>query len=549
MLSLKAAFDENSSLILLDEPGQNLGAFERTLLRQELNRVSKQLIVVTHHTEMIPVDSEESILRLTLPAASAYRNLKTANIQTSSFSKGFAKVIRLDVDKSFARWLKLPQNQALWFARGILLVEGETEPRALEALLRAYDVYGSCFQVLECDGRDDVLKKWELLTRFCSGMDIPVVALLDYDVLAESHGGHSAFCERSNLSFVILFQLLMMPMISLSNLEKLEFSLAEIGKLLKETLPRSNFECSKEAKDIKEKWVSKNQARPQSKVESETLISSFHDLVQAKGELDAHKKRHLSTDEQLLEEFAKKFNQKGKFLHVDLGSLTLRLSDSAPPKNHESQLEERVIEKAVAAMKKFLLLLRCWTNNETDYDVLVDAIALSLRKTEDVCMKVKDQDISWILKEARPKEFCDALSRALGFHLWSCHSHGLGFIWPRDIADIEGCFFNKSSEENLNSDLDLNSSIETNDSNISDRHTELMKSAQNYVSSPDPATITKAYRRCRKICETWKNEFKELCKWDFSALVERARALNNNYIRNVLQKISNFEELPQNREH
>lgn len=348
LLSLDAALNASASVVLLDEPGQNLGAFERSLLRQVLCSIPTQLIIVTHHIEMVPNPSSETIVRFTLPASSAYRSKPTTKIQMCSFLDTYNKYVKsFDGDGSFFRWVTLPQNRCIWFARGILLVEGESEPTCIDALLQAYGKNGNCYQILECDGRGDVLKKWELLSRFCIGMDIPVLALVDYDVLSESHGGHSAFCERTKLSFSSLFQLCAMPILSNVQLSELKVGLQELAKELKSHLQRTRFMCLSKAKDYHE-WkdnlgVKELKARYNSTNMAVQFISCVAAFISAVRKLEGLESSDYTQDQKRILEVARTFQSKpvnGRFLHYDLDKLTFFLSDEKPVESDPTAEEE-----------------------------------------------------------------------------------------------------------------------------------------------------------------------------------------------------------------
>jgi len=90
------------SVAVLDEPGQNLGVTERMLLQDHLQRLTSdnqlQLIVVTHHAEMVNPDS--TILRV-------------------------AKSVVPLPESPEARLRR--EQVPLLFARGVIVVEGSSD--------------------------------------------------------------------------------------------------------------------------------------------------------------------------------------------------------------------------------------------------------------------------------------------------------------------------------------------------------------------------------------------------------------------------------------
>jgi ABC-type cobalamin/Fe3+-siderophores transport system ATPase subunit len=553
LLSLDAALNATASVVLLDEPGQNLGAFERSLLRQVLCSMPTQVIIVTHHIEMVPNPSSEMIVRFTLPASSAYRSKPTTKIQMCSFLDAYKEHVKsFDDDGSFFRWLTLPQNRCFWFARGVLLVEGESEPTCIDALLQAYGKNGNCYQILECDGRGDVLKKWELLSRFCIGMDIPVLALVDYDVLSESHGGHSAFCERTKLSFSSLFQLCAMPVLSNVLLSQLKVGLQELAKELKSPLQRTSFMGLSKAKDHDEWKGNLGVENLKARYESANIAGQFVDCVKAfmvaVKELDKINNAEYTLDQKRILELARSFQSKpldGRFVQYDLDKLTFKLCDEPtagtdPILDARKEATKKVEGLALRVMEIFLLLL-VRHGSGFHWSVLGYAISCSLWKSDEkkeVLVDLGSNDKCHVLKEARSAEFCELLSEQLNRLLRTRSTHG-GYVWPRSVADIEGCFFLKAPIAEIEKDEDEKLLMEES---LKFLDATLELDAKN-------KTIKTCFMHARGLCEKWKNALKSERKSDFVMVVKRATRLRNDskirgHVEDFLKKISSFDDLP-----
>ncbi len=566
LLTLDAALNGKASVVLLDEPGQNLGAFERALLRQELTAVRGQLILVTHHIEMIPNFSNETILRLTLPAASAYRSLPTSTVRSCSFDDAYKSIKHLDVDITFCRWLTLPQNRCLWFARAILLVEGESEPTCIEALLKAYKFNGNCYQVLECAGRDDVLQKWDLLSRFFAKMDIPVIALLDYDVLAESHGGHSAFCERTNLSFHSLFHLFAMPILPVARLCELKWSLFDLSHKLKTPLQSSPFTGIFMGINNAEDWKDKQEfdvllkGQIESTLESE-FLGSVEKFMAALQQLEDLKKgSKLTAEQELIVKVADKLMRKldkepsspRLYVHTDLKDMSVKLSsdkllvDDGEVARKKSQTN--VDHCAFAVIKSFLLLLihhcKCrgieWS--VFGYALTCSAWTSKSNMFSEVYLK-NDKDKQNLLTVTREVGFCGSLSVQLNHLLWTRRTHG-GYVWPRSVADIEGCFFCKNPgagvKERTQEEVTLARETETFLTATIDR-----KKSKAAEGNP----LVASFRTARASSDALKETIKTERKWDFPRMVNRAELISKDpaardAIELFLKKLSGFDHLP-----
>ena len=85
--------------------------------------------------------------------------------------------------------------------------------------------------------------------------------------------------------------------------------------------------------------------------------------------------------------------------------------------------------------------------NNVSWQLLGCSLTCSLWKSDDKKWEIIElqtkTDKHQILKEARPSTVCHNLSKELNTLLWTRSTHGLAYVWPRAIADIEGCFFRK----------------------------------------------------------------------------------------------------------
>jgi hypothetical protein len=161
-----------------------------------------QLIIITHHVEMLPIDSLPlGVLRVTLVA----RKLgSTEGGQSNLLVEEASNALDTDGVRRLSR---RPGNLPLWFARTVVLVEGETE---VDVLIAVADVrpdvkLRSC--VLNCQGSSFI----PLMRNLCSKIKVPSFSLLDADVLFEAKhagdiGGHGVLCttrSRWNVKLIV----------------------------------------------------------------------------------------------------------------------------------------------------------------------------------------------------------------------------------------------------------------------------------------------------------------------------------------------------------
>ena len=108
--------------MILDEPALNLHPTWQHILRASFRTFPGQLILVTHSAELVPMSDERglaSIVRLESASSATRAHRLPANTDPQTAAK-IARVFTLSADA-----------RALIFARGAVLLEGETELGAL----------------------------------------------------------------------------------------------------------------------------------------------------------------------------------------------------------------------------------------------------------------------------------------------------------------------------------------------------------------------------------------------------------------------------------
>lgn len=198
------AHQRNSVILLLDEPGQNLGASERRIMRRFLSEwLSKragrvQLILVTHHIELLHphlCNGTKSLLHVNLrpPGPSRRPGTSISVINPPPL-------------------LMEPRLSHVLFAREVILIEGQTDEQFLEALdgiletkaefrlalgIKHWD--GFYWPIVEGGGHTAVSKVAETI----DSLGIRYVTVRDFDVLFENRkpgektSGHSVIAQTS----------------------------------------------------------------------------------------------------------------------------------------------------------------------------------------------------------------------------------------------------------------------------------------------------------------------------------------------------------------
>jgi predicted ATP-dependent endonuclease of OLD family len=148
-------------ILLLDEPGQNLGPAERRILRKVLKNRLKgtQCLIITHHVEMM----NNKMLKSPNAVVQARQYLGKLVYQT----------VILDRFPNRA-WLEY------LFAWGIVIVEGATDNAVLKIILEDHEVTKRQSWLIHPSAGHD---KAEEFKKFCSRCHIPCVTLLDSDTL------------------------------------------------------------------------------------------------------------------------------------------------------------------------------------------------------------------------------------------------------------------------------------------------------------------------------------------------------------------------------
>ena len=176
-----------SCVVLLDEPGQNLGAHERELLRREIYKSPCQVILVTHHIEMLDRRHlPNGLIRFLVPSDATWRK-KEACISNYINGEQLLEILGTDDKDRFQKFIRLPENLSIFFADAVLLVEGVTDVRTLKALDEVWCGEGRRWNGLAClilsTGGHDCLPLWKIFFRLRVILKMRVFCLLDLDVL------------------------------------------------------------------------------------------------------------------------------------------------------------------------------------------------------------------------------------------------------------------------------------------------------------------------------------------------------------------------------
>jgi ABC-type molybdenum transport system ATPase subunit/photorepair protein PhrA len=205
-------------LIVLDEPGQNLGAHQRTRLRSAIEIFSKQpnvhVILITHHVEMLnPPTLPLGVVRF----SNDIRSYKRQQQQAVS-----AKPYKITSSNDMKMYYQRLDHMELYFANGVILVEGRNDVEALYALnlwfqelnqkyshpktsadekhvietnlklINCFNSRGISWKVVPTDGCDDIRKKAAL----CEEMNLDYVCIYDFDYLCQANKNRSTLYPR-----------------------------------------------------------------------------------------------------------------------------------------------------------------------------------------------------------------------------------------------------------------------------------------------------------------------------------------------------------------
>jgi ABC-type Mn2+/Zn2+ transport system ATPase subunit/predicted small lipoprotein YifL len=204
------------SIILLDEPGQNLGSHQRSLLLTRLMAMlpRKQIIIITHHTEMLDRKSlPYGIMRVNLRGGVRWYSAQT-KIEVNTPTKNKKNQPDKQEEITTPAQVKVWQDANcldLYFADGAIICEGDTDVDILSALdehlrdlnkqanknerltlalkrINAYGFAGFKWKLLAADGNDAALVKEYM----CKKLTIPYVIIFDTDTLFEVNAGARA---------------------------------------------------------------------------------------------------------------------------------------------------------------------------------------------------------------------------------------------------------------------------------------------------------------------------------------------------------------------
>jgi len=173
----------NPMIVVLDEPGQNLGAHQREKLREILRKKEGQIIVVTHHIEMLYREElPNNVMRFSL--ALDYFKLKNGNAKRNGQKHIVIKTVQLSKEKlgkfgDNSIWRRTDLLTA-YFSFGLVIVEGESDYQVLQNL---QDILGREYfhlKWLVVIGDGEHAKDKQL---FAECLDLPYVKISDFDVI------------------------------------------------------------------------------------------------------------------------------------------------------------------------------------------------------------------------------------------------------------------------------------------------------------------------------------------------------------------------------
>lgn len=193
--------NEDTSTLILDEPGASLHPPKRAQLREFLFHSSRNIAVITHAPELVSLN--------VIPFTYYCLNLKD-NTQAK-------KINDLGLDEKDVSMLLEPATRSLLFANKVLFVEGNTEEVLIQALYQLYETQNdidkqeassiTSFTLFRLEGAD----KFTVIHKCASLLGINHIAILDNDTLHPLHSPNkphkntdelkvSAVCTRASLN-------------------------------------------------------------------------------------------------------------------------------------------------------------------------------------------------------------------------------------------------------------------------------------------------------------------------------------------------------------
>ena len=117
----EAVADSDDRVIVLDEPALNLHPTWQTALRQALQTVSGQVLLVTHSPHLVPMEEAGDLTRL----------VRISNDGGGSCCRRLAPTLYKEEAKITREFALSADARALLFSRGVVIASGETEQGAL----------------------------------------------------------------------------------------------------------------------------------------------------------------------------------------------------------------------------------------------------------------------------------------------------------------------------------------------------------------------------------------------------------------------------------
>jgi CRISPR-associated exonuclease Cas4 len=133
-----------------------------------LSKKESQVILCTHSSLLIDVELYKSIYIVTKDNESVGTKIKSCN----------EDIFDGDAKKNFnlAYWIN-PDRSELFFAKKVLLVEGQTDKTIIPLLAKRLDVFKYDYTVIDCGSKDNIPAYARLLNKF----NIPYMAIFDKD--------------------------------------------------------------------------------------------------------------------------------------------------------------------------------------------------------------------------------------------------------------------------------------------------------------------------------------------------------------------------------
>lgn len=183
--------DELNGILALEEPELFLHPQARRHLYKELRELTDsgmQVIISTHSDSFIDTEFFDEIGRVVKVDDDENENKLHTNLITCSKEKLRQHCIETGVSEakvsheSLKEYYKTSSNYRLnegFFARCLILVEGETEEMALPELLAENDIICDSMgiSIIAVNGKNQIPKYWRLYSQFA----IPIVVVLDND--------------------------------------------------------------------------------------------------------------------------------------------------------------------------------------------------------------------------------------------------------------------------------------------------------------------------------------------------------------------------------